>query len=283
MQGTSTLHLHGFESKSDQLLRGGALKLISLLAIIVFGATRAGVTCAADIPPFCDEEIMNRPGDAFGYRLRGDRCEGRYEQPTGAVPQDLTVISLACPNPQFSLGSSKPTVAWSRADGSPVSIRIETLPQYRLRYRLDTASSDPKDHYSWDGDTWRALSIDPSELGIVIKGQPKIGGNVFHGTLLQARLGTDASLPACPAGPTLEVRTGQRLSALKVCATALTADGDVVGQPNCQAITGSFFPSKSIRVPLGVLRSATHLVEITLEGTPPGPSAPPRYFRVKVD
>jgi hypothetical protein len=204
-------------------------------------------------------------------------------------PRHLLPISQSChlrgPSPGFALGaSSKPMLVWSSANGSPVSIRIETLPQIRLRYRLDAANANGNSRFTWDGDTWRALSIDPSEVGIVIKGHAKVGDNEFPGTLLQTRAGTDAKIPDCLSGPIFHVRTGERLASLKVCARALEKDGQVTEKPVCQTLTGLFFPNKSIEVSLGVLRSTTHLLQISLEGSPPGGvSGPPRYFRVKVD
>jgi hypothetical protein len=232
----------------------------------------------------CDAQITNNSDDVFGYRFRGNRCEGRYQQPTAAPPPDLTIVSFACPSPGFTLGSSKPMLVWSSANDSPVSIRIETLPQIRLRYRLDAVDADGNSRFTWDSDTWRALSIDPSELGIVIKGHAKLGDNELPGTLLQARLGTDAKILDCPSGPTFHVRTGERLASLKICAKALEKDGQATGKPICQTVTGLFFPNKSIEVSLGVLKSATHLLQISLEGSlPSGVSGPPRYFRVKVD
>jgi hypothetical protein len=255
---------------------------LALLAFLVFASTPLFQARAADTPSFCDGQIVNT-SDKFGYRLRGDRCEGQYQQPSAGVLEALTIVSFACANKSFSISNSRPTIAWPSNEGLPVSIRIDTLPQIRLRYRLDTAVSASNSRYTWDSDTWSALSIEPEYLGIVIKGPAKIGANVFHGTLLQARVGTELSLPDCSAGPTLAVRTGVPITVLKVCTAALAPDGQPVGQPACQTVTGSFFPNKSINVPLGVLKSATHLLQVTLETTPPGPSTAARYYRVKVD
>jgi hypothetical protein len=252
-----------------------------LLAMPPYASPEPG----SSIPHFCEPQIIDASGSTFGYRFRGDRCEGKYEQPTAGVSEDLAIISFSCPNPQLNLGTSKPTIAWSTIGTSPASIRLETLPQIRLRYRLDAVSSDANGRFSWDGDTWRALSIDSAELAVVVKGTAKIGTNEFPGTLLEARLGVDTSIPDCPTGPTFEIRTARHLSALRACATPLGTDGQVTRDtPICQTLPGSFFPSKSISVKLGVLKSATHMLRVSLEGaSKENTFAPPRYFRIKVE
>jgi hypothetical protein len=266
------------------------IKQASLLGIVccsvLFGPVVTNPPHApnADIPAFCDSQILDNSGDAYSYRFRGNRCEGTYEQPTASVSEDLSIISFSCPSPSLAIASSDPLVTWPKVPDSPVSIRIETLPQIRLRYRLDAAANGSTNQFSWSGDTWRALSIDPTELGIVITGTPKVGASEFPGTLLEARLGTGQNTPQCSAGPVFEIRTAQPLSSVKLCARPLAPDGTVTGNPVCQNPAGPFLPSKSISIRLGVLKSPTNLLQVSLEGNSPGKKlGPPRYFRIKVD
>ncbi len=255
------------------------------LALVVLEGLSRAYAQNASIPPFCDAELIDKSDNKYGYRYRGDRCEGSYEEPTASLPVNLTIISFSCRNPGLNLSSSKPAISWANADDSPVSIRIETLPQIRLRYRLDSVSAGPKTRFSWDGETWRALSIDSDTVAIVVKGRPKLGGNEFPGTLLEAHLGTEASIPACPSGPTFEIQNDNPLSSVKICATALAQDGNPKGDATCKTVDGSSLPSNSVPVTLGALQSSTGMLQISLQGivlrgTSP---SPPRYFRIKVD
>ena len=99
------------------------MKLAFYLVLTMLALTGRTYAQSETIPPFCDAEIYES-ADKFGYRFRGDRCEGKYEQPTAAPSQNLTVISFSCPLPRLDLSSSKPTIAWASAGGSPVSIHL---------------------------------------------------------------------------------------------------------------------------------------------------------------
>jgi len=261
------------------------LKPTIYLALVVLAWINRTYAQNATIPPFCDAELVDKSDNKYGYRYRGDRCEGNYEEPTASLPINLAIVSFSCRNPGLKLSSSKPAISWANADDSPVSIRIETLPQIRLRYRLDAVSAGSKTRFSWDGETWRALSIDSGTVAIVVKGRPKIGGNAFPGTLLEAHLGTEASIPACPSGPTFELRGDRPLSSVIFCATPLAQDGNPRGAAVCKTVDGSSLPGSSVAVTLGALKSATGMLQISLQGilqSGTSPS-PPRYFRVKVD
>lgn len=263
------------DSRSRQWLQFSLLLAISHQTVAFAAATAS----------LCDAQVIDRSGSTYGYRFRGDRCEGTYQEPTAATSQDLTVISFACAGNAVALGpSAKPTVAWASADGSLVSIRVETLPEIRLRYRLDAASTDPAARFSWDGDTWRAFSIDPTQLVALIKGGPKLGGVEMPGTLLLARIGADAALSDCSKGPTVAVRSGHRISTLKLCAAPLADSGLVVGTPVCKTVSGTFMPNSSIFINPGVLASPTRMLQLSLEGDPSATlPAHPRYYRIRID
>ncbi len=255
----------------------------SLLAFCAIAHTLAAY--GRDAAELCDKQILNNSGDSFGYRLRGDHCEGEYKQPTAASPLGLTIISFACTGTTFDLnGSSKPVLMWSAAANAPISIRADTLPEIRLRYRLDAEVSGPSARWTWNGDVWRALSISPDEIGIVIKGRPKLGSIDLPGTLLQARLGSGNSVPDCPMGPNIVIRADRKLTSVDVCAVPLLENGTVGSSPLCQRIAGPLAPNKGVSANLGVLRSPTGIMRLSLVGTSPG-SAPsePRFFRIKVD
>ena len=233
----------------------------------------------------CDPQILDATNDTFGYRFRGDRCEGKYRQPTAAVaPQNLTIISFACTANHAAWGpASKPTLSWPSVAGV-VSIRMDTRPAVRLRYRLDAETDGAKGRFTWDGDTWHALSIESTEVAVVIKGIAQIGAAEFPGTLLQARLGTDNAVPDCPQGPTFTVRSDRLLTSLTLCATPLAATGSPTNISACKTVPGPLAANTGISANLGPLKSETGLLQVSLSGASSKvPSSAPRYYRIKVD
>jgi hypothetical protein len=65
------------------------------LVLSLFASTNRAHAQSTVNGALCDAQIMNNSDDVFGYRFRGDRCEGRYQQPTAAPPPDLTIVSFA--------------------------------------------------------------------------------------------------------------------------------------------------------------------------------------------
>ena len=104
---------------------------LALTAITV----SAGTGAVAQQPP-CDEGLRAPTGIVFGYRARGDRCEGVYVRQLGGTTMALASLTAAFED--FQADSVKQLiVAW----GSPetnVGIRVRGI-QPNLYYGMDVA------------------------------------------------------------------------------------------------------------------------------------------------
>lgn len=238
-------------------------------------ATAIATGASAQPARICDPQI--RPGDgAYGYRLRGgDRCEGKFEQPTAVDGQrsPLSVISFACRVSAWSLTDKiKPAINWN-SDGSAVDIRAETPPEVALRYRMDAKGTSGVSQFAWDAETINALKIKPSEIAVLVRGSPKVGGVPMVGTIVLATLGTSTSKQGCDGAPTLWLSTTQRFSRVGACLREYSEPtGALADERQCKFTSGSWGPSSSLQVELDALSGKHGTFELTLtterEGLP---------------
>ena len=109
--------------------------------------------CLAALPiaEHCDRYLPVSRGDPFGYRMRGDRCEGVYIQQVSATP--LLVASfgrLDLPDTIPAAGSL--LVQWAPHRGE-VRLRAHSL-KPRTYYRMDHRQPAGSHSYRWPTDGW---------------------------------------------------------------------------------------------------------------------------------
>src|SRR5919108_743620 len=86
---------------------------------------------------YCDPYLGQVSDNPYGYRMRGDRCEGIYIKEVSTTI--LLVASLTESFEDYDLNSSKPLlIEWNKASGDGVvRLRAQGL-RRRLYYRMDT-------------------------------------------------------------------------------------------------------------------------------------------------
>jgi hypothetical protein len=113
----------------------------------------------------CDPQLIQPQTNPYGYRQRGDRCEGIYVQQVGGTP--LTIASWTESFEDYDLASGRPlTVEWDAPENAAVSLRAEAL-RHRLYFRMDAASPPGSKSYLWNSDLLAAIGIARPELGIL--------------------------------------------------------------------------------------------------------------------
>lgn len=113
----------------------------------------------------CDAQLDASVDHPFGYRIRGDRCEGIYVRNVASAT--LRVVSLTERFEDYDLQSSKQLlVEWTTSGDSPVRLRAQGL-RRRLYYRMDTVRSPQSRSFDWSLDVLSALKLPRSQLGVI--------------------------------------------------------------------------------------------------------------------
>jgi hypothetical protein len=113
----------------------------------------------------CDRDLNAPAGHPYGYRLRGDRCEGIYVQEVNCTT--LRVASLIESFEDYDPASGKDLlVQWPAFGHSDIRLRTQSLKR-RLYYRMDTVRPPGSTSYTWPSHFLAALKISKRELGIM--------------------------------------------------------------------------------------------------------------------
>ena len=189
-------------------------------------AALIGVCAAAyafgQTPP-CDPSLVSPAGDPLGYRLRGDRCEGRYAKDVGNTT--LTLGSLVASFAAIELASKRPLrVAWSPPPGSaPVWLRALGLKR-RLYYRMDTRSPAGAAAYAWPTDVLSGMAPAAGDIGVLAWVRQRIGAGERE-VYLPVQVGYGDAAPVRATRYELVVVPGVQLAELLVAVNALADDG----------------------------------------------------------
>jgi hypothetical protein len=121
----------------------------------------------------CDPYLEQPEGHPYGYRLRGNRCEGVYVQPVGNTI--LVLASLTESFEDYDLHANKDLVLqWNAPGNEEVRLRAFGL-RRRLYYRMDTIRPTPSQSFGWPISLLAALEIPRHDLGILGWTQNRIG------------------------------------------------------------------------------------------------------------
>jgi hypothetical protein len=133
------------------------LGLLCPLDVLVFPASSQGRRC--------DPLLEQPPGNPYGYRLRGERCEGVYVQQVASTT--LLVASFTEAFPDYDLASDRNLVIdWSAPAPGEVQLRAHGL-RRKLYYRMDATRPAASHSFTWPVDLLAALSISRPDVGVV--------------------------------------------------------------------------------------------------------------------
>jgi hypothetical protein len=138
----------------------------------------------------CDPSLEPSVADPWGYRVRGDRCEGTYAQPVAGTP--LIVASFTERFDAFDPDSTSSLVLhWSAAGPGAVRLRAVAL-RRRFYYRMDTELPASAGSWAWPADLLSALELVRPELG-VIAWTRRLSGETERDVHLPLRIGVAAA------------------------------------------------------------------------------------------
>jgi len=136
----------------------------TLLALVAFCSVTTQAAFAQS--EHCDAAITVRDKQPGAYQLRGDRCEGVYEQKvaggTGLLIASLTASAL----PLEIRPEDKMHLEWTAPVGAGVRIRALSL-RYHHYYRMDTLRPAGSSAYVWPADILGKQKLNGKEVGVV--------------------------------------------------------------------------------------------------------------------
>lgn len=225
------------------------------LAVLCLITLSVGFTRAAE---HCDRYLPVSLGNPFGYRMRGDRCEGVYVQQVASTPLIVASFGRLSVPDTLSAGGTL-LVEWP-AHGREVRLRAQSL-KPKTYYRMDHRQPAGARSYRWPTDVLAALKLTRRDIGIVAVTEEKVGGSTRE-VYVPVRIG--APLPARDANYELVLVPGNELSEVFVALSRVAADGKRSEVSAAKPLRFGFYPAgRSIRIPVGPIAGpGTYLLEI---------------------
>jgi hypothetical protein len=213
----------------------------SLLVLALLSATAA----QAEVNP-CDPSLLQPTNNPYGYRLRGDRCEGVYVEQVGG--EDLSIVSWTESLPAYDLASGRPLlVEWDSPDKTEVRLIAHAL-RRRLYYRMDAISQAGKQSYRWKSDILASLGISSDELGILALANLR-AGDATYPVYLPLRI-AQAGQPAHASQYDLVVVPGEEAREMYVTITA-AANGSHAPLKKDEPLGYGYYPAgRPVKIPV---------------------------------
>jgi hypothetical protein len=171
----------------------------------------------------CDPALAAPRDQPYGYRLRGDRCEGLYveEVSLGTLLVASLTESYETFDPQKG-GDLR--LSWSPPGRLETRVRASGL-QWRLYYRMDAVRPVGATSYVWPVGVLAGLNIQKADLGVVAWVQVKIAGEdkqVYVPLTIQQR-----EPPVRSGRYRLSIVPGRELKELFLSLTTVNANGSL--------------------------------------------------------
>jgi hypothetical protein len=199
--------------------------------------------------PRCDDALAAPSDDALGYRLRGDRCEGRYLQEVASTTLMVAGLSEA----RISTAAPLPrtlSLAWTAPPGGgDVSLRAQSVKR-RTYFRMDTQRTGGAVGYIWPMALASSMDLTLADLGLRALTTIRVGGRdtPVHLPLRLKRAGEAGSV----VGYELWVVPGVQLTELNVAVTQIGNDGSVLRMVrDSRPLQYGYYPSQR-PIPIGL-------------------------------
>lgn len=143
-----------------------ALAASAVLAVVYPPAAGAQAQCHSDVP---------RDENAYAYRSRGDRCEGRC----GRLASNTTALRVV----GFTRGTVFPaaptpprlTVRWSAPENPGATLRVSAVAG-PFCYQMDVDPPAPASRFAWSSHIIQALEVRPAHLAALVRTSRQVNG-----------------------------------------------------------------------------------------------------------
>ena len=136
--------------------RGMSFAAFALALPMICGETEASP---------CDPNLLALAANPYGYRLRGERCEGLYILPVSGAP--LIIASWTASLSNLDLVATRAlTIEWLAPPGTgAIHLRAQAL-RRRLYYRMDSVRPPGSNSFVWPTDILAAIGVARREVAI---------------------------------------------------------------------------------------------------------------------
>jgi hypothetical protein len=224
----------------------------------------------------CDGYLHAAANDPYGYRVRGDRCEGVYIKDLSA---SLRLVSFISEFGDFDPSASPLRLEWKATPSAgEIHLRANAL-RPRLYYEMDSIRPAGSSSYEWETSLLAAFGITRSELGIVAWTSQRIAD---HDRQVYLPLIVNRSKSEKKMVARVVVESGVELRELYVSLSLLNTDGSrrAVLRKDQPLKTGYYPAEESIEISLPELKeSGTYLLELGAEFQGGGVSSETAWFR----
>ncbi len=135
----------------------------ALPALLLPGLLMSAPLSAAE--SHCEPYLVTPSAHPFGYRMRGDRCEGIYVREVASATLLVASLTESFENYDLSLGKDL-LVEWTTLGDGSFRLRALGLKR-RLYYRMDTVRPPSVTSYTWPSNILTALSIPRKNIGVI--------------------------------------------------------------------------------------------------------------------
>jgi hypothetical protein len=200
----------------------------------------------------CDPNLASRAIGPFGYKQRGNRCEGIYSRQVSTTV--LYLVSLTSAFGDFDVKSGTPlVVSWPAGTGDTIRVRAESI-RDDLYYRMDAAVPGDK-AFDWPTDVLSAQRMARRDLGIVATTKRSFGTSPKDTTSkdttwkeVYVPLAISQGGKPAPCGPVrVLLWPGVALDSVTVSVAAISPKG-TVGEPigKDRELGLGFYPARRI-------------------------------------
>ncbi len=169
----------------------------------------------------CEPDLNRTGDDPYGYRLRGDRCEGIYIRDVASTT--LVVASLTESFENFNPASGRNLVMeWSAPGNADVHLRAGAL-RRKFYYRMDTIRPAGSTSYTWPPSLLATFDLGRNELGIVAWTSYPVG-NTNRNVYVPLRIGQQAAA-AQSSSYQLTLMAGAELSEVYLSMAPVSSGG----------------------------------------------------------
>ena len=211
--------------------------------------------------PACDAHLAAPANDPYGYRLRGDRCEGIFAREVAGDAR-LQLVSLTRGFQKFDTKSAEPLILhWAPQGHSPVRLRSYSL-RRKLYYRMDAFRRAGDTSYAWPTTLLRDLGLSRDDVGAVGWTTLPVAG-VARDVYLPLQISQSAVSDPHPPVEAVILPSAE-LGEMFLSVTQLRADGGAGAQiVKDRPLGQGFYPAeRGVRVTLPLTAPGMYLVEI---------------------
>jgi hypothetical protein len=222
--------------------------------VLALGGIVSASTAPQVSPPVCDKQIRPQTNQ-WGYRLRGDRCEGLYETAVAAGP--MRPLSLTVGDIAIQPGSQD--LWWPESPSKNDTAVMVT--SFNALYRMDTRVRGTT--YHWPTEVLLGARIPAKYIGVVAVTRERLKNR-----------DRDVYLPVGFAAKTqargkylLKIGTSEDLEDLSYEIAQLTADGDVqrVAMPQ-KTVPFVYYAATPDPIPLEMTAMPPGLYQVDVDG-----------------